>query len=181
MLDPAILTALDPPMPPEVPRIAEGPLWRSSGHEAAEREATRLADDYTRSVEAWLRRIATLQVGFGQVTPDLTDTAALAAIGETISRVEAHAEWRAKWRSRFEKKSRRENKKLSATDPALAAIERPFIQRLLANDDRMIEGLLDHALFLRAVRSEWNPEARGGHVFDDPHELGRYLRAAVAV
>lgn len=183
MFDPAILMALEAPMPPEVPRMVEERVWRSSGLDAAAREATRIADSYTAMVDNWLARLAAVQLAYGQVSEPTgaASQATLDTITDVINRTEAHAEWRAKWRSRFEKKSRRESKRLFATNPALAAIERPFVARLLATDDRMIEALLEHALFLRAVRSEWDPAARGGPVFDNSRELGRYLRAELGV
>ncbi len=52
--------------------------------------------------------------------------------------------------------------------------------RLMAIADTYYRGAQDFALFLRAVRAEHDPEARGGPTFDDPDALEAYLLSAVA-
>jgi hypothetical protein len=88
---------------------------------------------------------------------------------------------RAKHGARLQKRIAREVKTAFQTDPSLAAAHRAFGGRIVATEKRIVDALLDYALFLRAVRAEIDPAARGGRVFEATDDLARYLASVGAV
>lgn len=180
MLDPVILQALDFSFPPEAPRIVEERVWLTENAQRFDRLARMAADGYQAQAQSWLRSIAAIEAGFPAVVSTEWTEDDRSSLGEAIDRAEKLAEYRAVHRARFAKASRRRTKRWFAADPSLGAVGRALYTRLLATDDLVIEGILDFALFLRAVRAQCDPAARGGPVFDDPTDLGRYLDGLLA-
>lgn len=174
------LAFMEASLPPEIPRIVEERQWLSAlGHRAARRTMA-VADGYQAMADAWIARLQRLQDSLSASAAQDAAAGDLDALTEAIERTEHFAERRAGWRRSFEKRSRRALKRTFSFDPSLAAVERAFITRLLSIDDLIIEAMLEHALFLRAIRAEFDPNARGGPTFSDPQEMQRYVEEALA-
>lgn len=180
MLDPAIIQALDFSFPPEAPRIVEERLWLTENARRAERLAKIAADGYEAQAGSWLKSLTALEAAFPMIASAGWTEDDRISLEEAIDRAEKLAEYRAVHRARFAKASKRETKRLFAADPSLGAVSRSLTTRLLAIDDRVIDGVLHHALVLRAVRAHFDPAARGGPIFDDPEELARHLDGLLA-
>jgi hypothetical protein len=97
-----------------------------------------------------------------------------------IEDFEALAETRAIERTRTAKWVARTAKALFKSDPATAAVARSLGKALLDADDKVIEALLDYALFLRAFRAERSPASRGGRTFGPDDDLVGYLERELA-
>jgi hypothetical protein len=82
--------------------------------------------------------------------------------------------------ARLVKRLRRDVKALFRIDPSLGAAARLIGDRLVTTEKRIVQGLLDYALFLRAVRAEGDPASRGGPTFHDVEDLARHLNDLAA-
>lgn len=180
MPDPAILHSLQIPVPPARPEIVEEQEWFSPAAEKARRLASRMVEQFERDLSAWVERIRRNRQEIEQEAAR-ADPAALAAdLSRHIEDIEYQAERRAISAARFEKRASRLTRQWFARDPAFGAIHRSLVDRLVSGERRAIDELLEQALYLRAFRAERDPDARGGPVFDEPGELERHLRSAVA-
>lgn len=180
MIDPAILHSLEPPMPPTRPEIVEEREWLSPVAEKAKRLAYRLVEDYERDIAGWLDRLRRNQQELELVAPHPDRHEFSEQAKRLIEDIEYQAERRAVSAARFSKRAKKFNKHWFSVDPSLGAVHRSFVSRIADAEQTAIDGLLEHALFLRALRAEQDPDARGGPVFDNPDDLGSYLRDLVA-
>jgi hypothetical protein len=179
MMDPAILMAMDLPPPPWRPQIVEERPWRSRPAESAERIARKYGDAYARYADEWVSRVNRTKAELETMPVERGTHEELAQLMRTIEEFESTAEQRALEGARLAKRGQARVRRLFRTDPSLAAVERAFLDRLFAIDERIIGAMLDYALFLRACFAEANPAAHGGPIFDDPAALERHLNALV--
>lgn len=181
MLDPAIIQALQAPLPPEMPQIAIERVWVSSVAEQAKRQADRLLREFEAQLGTWRVKVDHLKTAtLAQTSTALFTPDEQAEIDQLIQDIEDHAEQRATVNARMAKRATRDVKRQFATDPLLAAVTRAFKDRLMTLDREIIDAMLDYALFLRAFRSDRIPDSRGGRTFDDPADLARYLDSELA-
>ena len=178
MLDPAILHSLEARFPPEQPAIVEERVWQSVAGDQAERIGRRIADSFEAAANEWIavmergrERIGDVQI---QINPE-TLAVDLAVFDRLVEDFEALADLRARRAAREERRHKRSVKASFASDPSVGAARRAFGQRIVAVEKRVIEALLDYALFLRAIRSEIDPRARGGPTFSSTADLQRHL------
>lgn len=182
MLDPAILFLINnPPMPPEPPQMVQEQMLLSRPAAELERTGARMLASFEQYSASWKLQVLQLKVSLETVGLDLEWNADhLAQLSKTIEDIEAEAERRAIRIDRGEKHNRRSTKKLFALDPSAGAVARSVDARIRAIDVDVLDRMLDFALFLRAFRAERMPSARGGPVFDNEDDLGRYLDRVVA-
>lgn len=181
MLDFALLKALEMPLPPEMPRMVEERVLLSDAGVRAQKLADRIVAQYEADTSRWLGTIDTVVSAYSRVPRDDKATAELMeTFAGDIAEIESMAEYRADQRVRFAKRGQRDTKRWFKLDPSLGAVSRSVVSRLLAADDKVIAGLLDFALFLRAARAQHNPEPEVSPVFDNPKDMLQSLRAAVA-
>ena len=180
MPDPALLHSLQTPVPPARPEIAEEQEWFSPAAERARRLASRMVEQFERDLDAWAERIRGNRREIEREASRADPTEVVAGLSRHIEDIEYQAERRAISAARFEKRANRLTRQWFSRDPAFGAIHRSLVDRLVAGERRAIDDLLEQALYLRAFRAERDPDARGGPVFDDPGEMERYLRSAVA-
>jgi len=178
-MDLATIEALNVPPPPWRPPLVEERPWLPRAAQDAERIARKHSDTFARYAEDWFAILDRTKAALDSMPLEPLSAEELSAFDRLIEEIEASAEQRATQQSRMAKRVRRNHKRLFAEDPSLAAVERAFASRVFATDDRIIEALLDYALFLRAFRAERDPEARGGPTFDDPAALKRHLDALI--
>lgn len=176
MLDSVVLLSLEGHMPPQPPAVAEERVFQSGAGAVAERLGRKLTAAYDVQADQWLERLDRIKAELElRPTSGLGSPAQLSHISALIDEYETHAELRATGTARLEKRVRRDVKALFKVDPSIGAALRDVGQRLNRTDRRIVEALLDYALFLRAIRAEADPESRGGPVFDDPAALARHL------
>jgi hypothetical protein len=181
MLDPAILSALEARMPPSPPPIAEERMWQSPAGAAAERVGSKLAAAFQAQADAWMAELDETKRQFESLpVPGPMTEWERAQLTDLVEEYEAHADFRAKHSARLAKRIRKEVKAYFKTDPSLGAAARAVGDKLIATDKRIVEGLLDYALFLRALRAEGDPASRGGPVFDDAAALAKHLDTLAA-
>lgn len=104
----------------------------------------------------------------------------LDAYNRLIAAIDQRNEENARDVARLQKSFRRQRKEANAISPIVAAAIAEIAKRSLQLAEQEIEERLDFALFMRALRAEFDPEARGGPTFDEPGALGRYLRSPLA-
>lgn len=181
MLAPAF-SALDVPLPPEIPRIVEEPQWLSRLGVKAEELTRARGDQYENVTADWLIRLHDLQRTWQENLGDLPPPTEQEAddLAGLIEQAELVADHRVRRRAALLKRGGSSIERLLDVDPGVAAVHRAFNDRLVAIEDRIIEAVLDHALFLRAIRADLSGEARGGPTFSDPADLRRYLKDVLA-
>ncbi|MCJ2074061.1 hypothetical protein MKK68_00040 [Methylobacterium sp. E-016] len=168
-------------MPPQPPVMVQERVWQSPGGAAQQRLAQRLADDYDARATAWLARMDNVKAEAEEISSlGLASPDDLATMDNIIEEYEAHADVRALFSSRLVKRIRREVKAMFEIDPSVAAAARDGGNRLIATDKKIVEALLDYALFLRALRAEGSGEAHGGPTFDNADDLQRHLDSLAA-
>lgn len=176
MLDPAILHSLQARFPPEQPAIVEEQVWRSVAGEQAERIGRRMADSFDKAADEWIASMDRARLDAEHARIESAAAAEdIALLTGVIDDFEAMADLRARRGAKLERRLRREVKAAFRGDPSVAAAKRAFGQRLVATEKRVIDALLDYALFLRAIRTEIDPGARGGPTFDSSQDLERHL------
>jgi hypothetical protein len=181
MLDPAIIAALDMPSPPGRPQIVEERVWKSPRAAEFERYAKRQVASFQQYAALWLERIRAKKAHLETMSlPSPMPPEYLAALSAGIMDREEEAEDRALQVVRLRKRIDRDVKRMFAIDPAVAAVMRTTGQQLTAVDERIVEGLLDLALYFRALRAEGDPSSREGEVFDDPKALQRHLESIIS-
>lgn len=181
MLDFTIVDTLASLTPPTRPEMVIEERYEPPQIQAVRRMAERRLAVYRDVINQWIASLDRAREMVERVVDqsDLTSTD-YAQITDLIEEWEADAELRANSVRRFAKKVERDAKRLFAIDPALGAAVRAVGQQLIEEDKRAIEAQLDYALFMRAFRAEFDPETRGGPVFNDPDDLEAYLRQATA-
>lgn len=181
MFDPAILLNLEAPMPPQMPVMVIEQTWRSADGDRVEWVGRRYADAFDVTANAWADKLNKLrQVRLTLPAPDATLQDQIPHLTKLIENYEAVAEMRARYMASAQKDIRRQVKAAFRRDPAVAAAIRETGERMIATDKRLQEELLDYALFLRAIRSDCDPESRGGPTFDNAEDLSSYLDSLVA-
>lgn len=175
MLDPAIIESLHIPFPPERPAMVEEQVLRSAAAEQAARIGRRLADSFDTAADTWIATMERARRSAEGATIESESPADLRTLSATIDDFEAVAEMRAKHGARLQKRIAREVKAVFQSDPSLAAAHRAFGGRIVTTEKRIVDALLDYALFLRAVRAEIDPLARSGPTFDTSDGLANYL------
>ncbi|MEH3120256.1 MAG: hypothetical protein PGN25_22415 [Methylorubrum populi] len=175
MLDPVVLESLHIPFPPERPVLVEEQVLRSAATEQAARIGRRLADGFDAAADAWIATMERAHRSVEHATIESASPADLRTLSATIDDFETVAEMRAKHGARLQKRIAREVKPVFQTDPSLAAAHRAFGGRIVATEKRIVDALLDYALFLRAVRAEIDSSTRGGPTFETSDSLARYL------
>ncbi|UYW26082.1 hypothetical protein [Methylorubrum extorquens] len=181
MLDPAVIESLRIPFPPERPMLVEEQVLRSAAAEQALRIGRRLADGFDAAADSWIATMERVRRSVEGAPIEGQSPDDLQLLSATIDDFETVAEMRAKHGARLQKRIAREVKTAFQTDPSLAAAHRAFGGRIVATEKRIVDALLDYALFLRAVRAEIDPAARGGRVFEATDDLARYLASVGAV
>ncbi|MEN3238901.1 hypothetical protein PUR29_36310 [Methylobacterium ajmalii] len=176
MIDPAILLTLQVPFPPEQPTLVEERVLQSTVGAQAERIGRRLADSFDASADAWIGAMerARLSAEHAKVSSVAAEED-IQTLDSLIADFEAMADIRAKRGARAQRQITRDVKATFKVDPSLAAARRAFGARITATEKRVIEALLEYALFLRAVRAEINPASRGGQTFETMDDLERAL------
>jgi hypothetical protein len=181
MFDPAIMAAFDMPSPPWRPQIVEERLWKSPQAAEFERFAKRQIASFEQYADEWFSQIKRKKADIEAMQlPYPMPPVYLAVLEDAIWDREAEAEDRAVQIARLRKRIDRDVKRMFAVDPSIAAVMRTVGQRLTAIDDRLVEGLLDLALYFRALKAEGDPASRGGEIFDDPNALQRHLESIIS-
>ncbi|GJE70286.1 hypothetical protein [Methylorubrum podarium] len=175
MLDPAIIESLHIPFPPERPALVEEQVLRRAAAEQALRIGRRLADGFDAAANSWIATMERARRSVEGATIESRSAEDLRLLSATIDDFETVAEMRAKQGARLQKRIAREVKTAFRTDPSLAAAHRAFGGRIVATEKRIVDALLDYALFLRAVRADIDPAARGGRTFETTDDLAGYL------
>ena len=179
-MDPAILAAFEFPLPPAQPPMVEERIWQSPGAQKLERYARQQILSYERYVGDWAGRLDQIRQNFPLAEIVHSAAAHLDELDGMISEVEAIAKDRAIAIHRFQKLSRRRIKSAFALDPSIGAVLRTMHGELQKLDEKIIEELLDYALWLRAIRATVAPAASTGVMFDDPKSLADYLQRETA-
>lgn len=176
MLDPAILLSLQVPLPPEQPVLVQERMLQSAAGAQADRIGRRLADSFEAAADEWLASMerARVSVEHAKVESQAVEED-LRTLTSTIEDFEAVASIRAKRGASLQRKMAREVKAAFKVDPSVAAARRAFGGRIVATEKKVVDALLDYALFLRAVRADINPASRGGRTFDNAADLERQL------
>jgi len=181
VLDPAILYLLvNPPMPPEPPRMAQEAMLLSEGAENIQRKAAQLQASFETYADDWRKKLAGIKTAANS-TPGTGWTASdLSNLETIVGDVEEEAERRGKSLGAAQKRHRRKYRQIFADDPSVGAVVNTSATRLMAIEQNIIENLLDYALFLRAFIAERRADSRGGSVFDNAEELASHLDRALA-
>lgn len=172
--------ALDLPAPPALPHGVEESIWRSDAATRVARYGRRILVGYEAAATTWidsLRRLKTASAALGRAA---LSPAECNEISNLIDDIETMAELRAIERTKTSRQDEIDLTSMVAGDPAIGAAARDINRGLLETDDRVIEALLDYALFLRAFRAERHRAARGGPVFGPGDDLRDYLERELA-
>lgn len=161
--------------------MVEERVWKSPKAAEFERFAKRHADGFDQYAEEWFGRVEKAKTRLNLLNiPYPMSPELLEVLSEVIGDREADAEARMIVVSRLKKRIARDVKRMFSVDPSVAAIMRAVGARLARTDERIVEGLLGLALYLRALRAEGDPESHGGLTFDDAAGLTRYLESLTA-
>lgn len=124
------------------------------------------------AVAEWERQEAIFRE---QVTTiSITDMSELDAF---ITHLDAKAEEFAKAGARAEKDYARMAKVLGRREPARGAAFRAGCLRVVKAEERVVRAVLDLSMFMRAIRADLRPDARGGPTFDNAADLKAYIAA----
>lgn len=165
----------------QAPAIARNSLAGSQSPATFRREAIAELNAAERDLDQWIaegHRIR-LQLWAGFRRGENSEVGAR-FITDMLERYEELRVRDAKVLARVQKSFRREVKQASAISREAGEALKEVDERLLAFWDRELRARLDYALFMRAHRCELDPNSRGGPVFDDPDELGRYLEKVMS-
>ena len=181
MLELALLLDTELRFPPEQPTIAIERSWQSFAAAQSDRIGRRLNDSFDKVADDWIESINRVKARaeHASIKAEVV-TGDIEVLSRLIDDFEAMAELRALKARRADKQEGRIIKQLFKSDPSLAASRRTFGQKLIATEKRIVEAMLDYALFLRAVRAEIDPSSRGGPAFSDPRDLQKHLEGLVA-
>jgi hypothetical protein len=179
MLDPYVIPDLNRIMPPNPPAIVQERLWLDPLGEAMERRAAAVVASYTAQISDWAAHLDMTQAMLANIEVPATERE-IVAFTKLIEDTEALAEFRATETRRVRKTATRSVKQAFKISPSAGAVLRGLAAKLIAEDERIIERLLDLALSFRAFRAALMPESKGGPSFSDPAEMERYLAKAMA-
>lgn len=174
-MDPLMLLALDISAPPTRPQLVEERPWRSSEAEAMKRHVDRRLISYKAEIERWAERLRQHRILSEAIPFEHLREGDHVTLDNLISDLESTAEIRAKNLSRSIKRARRDIKAAFEVDSSLGAVLRDAERRLHDIEERVIEDLLEHALYVRAFKVDRDPGSRGGPRFSDPIALAHYL------
>lgn len=182
MLDPAILLSLDARMPPEPPTMVQERIALDAAGEALTRIGTRMADtfdaDAARYIEAMAempRRIDRSEAS-GPASPK-----EIARLAQAIADLERVADLRARRSAKLQRGVERQARAEAKASPSVALARRKVAARIIATDKRLIEAVLDYAMFIRAMKSEMDPAARDAPTYSDTDSLRDHLARLGAV
>jgi hypothetical protein len=181
-MDPAIIAALQYPMPPAMPLTFEERMWQSPVATELERRSKRTIDSYAHYVANWFREIDAIRNPLLQATvPQLTPNEEIAdRLAALAIEVEQAAEERAISLNRLQKRFGRLSKRAFVHDASVGALVRSTGNAIAELEQSVIERLLDFALWVRGIRSIANPAARGGETFSDQASLEKFLERETA-
>jgi hypothetical protein len=180
LFEPAMIDAFSHALARDVPAIVQ-PL--SAGDEAQTflAEQRRFLDQFEAETDRWIElgRKLREEIWSEIERSDHGNTTSISTIEHMISAVEQRqaeirgevGEWQRRW-NRNLKLSRR-------ISDAHYSGNREVGKRLFATIEKRFEERADFLLFLRAIRAEISPEARGGPTFDSPDDLDAFLRSAL--
>jgi len=179
-MDPAVIAALEQyPLPPTPPSIFAERIWLSSNAQELERRTKQLIASYEQYLEVWFRGLdrainPALFRGLS-IFPD-----AVPLLERHIEEIEERARERGEGIRRLQKRGKVDVKRAFANDPSIGAVLRTTINDLVRLEETTVERLLDFALWLRAIKSMIDPDARGGALFDSSDDLTKYLARETA-
>ena len=180
LFEPAMIDAFSHALARDVPAIVQ-PLSASDDTEAFLAEQRRFLDAFEAETDRWVERGRQLRA---EIWSEIEDSdhgnpASVGTIEHMIAAVEKRqleirsevGEWQGRWDRVLELSQRISHAQYSGNSEVG--------RRLFATIERRFEERADFLLFLKAVRAEIMPEARGGPSFDSPDELDRFLRSAL--
>lgn len=180
LFEPAMIDAFSLALARDVPAIIQ-PVSGMDEDDTYASERRDALDRFEQETEAWVSRGRALRADIWRMIAEgeRGDTNARATLDHMIAQVETRqAEIRAEmqaWRRRWD----RILKLSKRVSPALYRDNREIEKRLFATVERRFEERADFVLFLKAVRAEVSPDARGGPSFETADELDTYLRNAL--
>lgn len=182
MLDPAILHSLEARMPPEPPAMVQERIALDPAGEEFFRIGTMMADRFEADAQAYIDAMAATQRKLNGSKPTSFGTPEeIARFAQAVASYEGVAELRAHNAARMQKRAERQAKFEAKLYPSVTVARRKILKRLLETDRRLIDAILDHALFIRALRSEIDPAAQEAPTFSEAADLRGYLAGLGAV
>jgi hypothetical protein len=179
MLDASLIDAMDHALAFRPPAVTQEVLdVRSKLVELLSSSRTRIAAAND-ELDAWITRGERVRAALRErLSSGQVEQRDLDALGGVIDAVERRVADDEAAYDRLSKAFARQIGDAEAISPEVEAVTREVASgtlRVLAR-----EGLerADLGLFLRALRAEYDPAARGGPTFDDADELRRYLESA---
>jgi hypothetical protein len=159
------------------PPAIVGPAPVAMGRGPADESYNRFLGESEASVASWREAGLKLRASLWQMAGSEADRPDLHALSAVIDGYERHLRSEARRLRRMERWGENDVANAAPSDQDLV---RRNIARLMALAYGYYREAQDFALFLRAVRAELDPDARGGPVFGDPDALEAYLLSAVA-
>ena len=176
MFDPAILLNLEAHLPPELPPMVTERVQRDALGEGFFRTGTEMVDAFEAQAEHFIQAMATVQRQHqGIVVSRRASRGVVAHNPLSTAEIERAPEIGVRRAARTEKRVERRAKAEAVFSPSLATARRQIARRMIDADKRLIDAILDYALFLRAIRSEMDPAQEEGRTFDDAASLHDYL------
>jgi hypothetical protein len=177
LFEPAMIDAFSHALRIDMPALIQPLHGHRDGEEELFAEQEMLLDRFERETAAWIEqgRMLREELWGGIDESDRGNSNSVATVDHMISAVEnrqremsTHIE---EWQRRWERVLQ-----LSQHLPGdHYARNKAIGDRLFAALDRRYQERSDFLLFLKAVRAEIAPDARGGPTFDTPEDLGRYF------
>ena len=159
--------------PPAI--VGSAPI--AAGSSAFEQSYDAFIDQSERELADWIERGQVIRTLLWRAAHEENSWFTLRDANSLIELYEGNVKNELREVEKLKKQIRREQKGMSPADQLAFSRRQGRIvdlgQRFLANGQ-------DFALFLRALRAELDPDARGGLTFDDPAALEKYLLSAVA-
>jgi hypothetical protein len=174
-MDPSLLLALEISAPPARPQIVEERLWLSSEAEGAKRHIDRTLLSYRAETDRWAESLRQHRIRSAAIPMQPLLEGDYVTLDNLITDLEQTAERRAINLARSIKKARRDIKAAFKVDPSLGAVLRDAERRLHDIEEKIIDDLLEHALFVRAFKADRDPEAKGATEFSDAADLAKFL------
>lgn len=169
----------DLPRMPSLANVFEHSPGRfASAIDKARETAQAHVADYTRMVDEWaIKMDRHREIEAHVETLSEEDQSSLE---RTIETLEHFAETRVKDSRKAVKTVRKTSRAVGFLAPALGRIFEDVGQSMLFQEKRLIDGVLDHVLWMRAVLASHDPVTERGPRFSDPEALKQYLRSARA-
>lgn len=175
-MDPTLLMALDIQAPPTRPQIAEERPWRSAEADAMKRFVDKTLVSYQAQVDLWSDGLRQHRSRANEIPLHPLLEGDYITLDTLIFDLESAAERKATNLARSIKRAHKDIKAAFASNPSLGAVLRDAEKRLHDIEERVIEDLLEHALFVRAFKAERDPNAKGGVEFSNPADLATFLQ-----